>query len=226
MRTLLDNYHAIKKMVLTDYPYFIEWKDESIVPVFERVYTKLVSEHANINNSYYSFNKKGLINLNYLDHYIILGYRLAHALWKNGKEDIAEAIYFSYRLRGQIDLFYKTEIGPYFIPTHALSTVMDSHAQYGGGFRIYNSVHIGPYGIIGKKASEWEHPVFGNFVTIFSHSRIFGKTIIGNNVIISSGTTLINAKIPDNCVVMGTSPNLYFLPLSNSNEIILIRRSN
>jgi serine O-acetyltransferase len=99
--------------------------------------------------------------------------------------------------------------------------VIDSHAKYGKMFRFYNGVHIGPYSIVGNEPSEWIHPVFGDYVTMYNGAKVFGKTVVGNNVIISPNTIVINETIPDNCVVSGKSPNLYFMKLRVPNSAIL-----
>jgi serine acetyltransferase len=228
-------YYGMKKIVCMDYPYELNWDDKILFEDFSIVYNSLIAEHGHIVNSYYSENGRGLVKLNYLDHYVILGYRFANYLYKKvnvnkegpyarggGAEDVFEAVYYSIRIRGSIDLFYKTEIGPYFIPVHAIGAVIDSHAKYGKLFLIYNGVHIGPYNVTGKDPSDWAHPIIGDYVTLLGNSRVFGSSVIGNNVIVSTGTVIINEVVPDNCVISGISPNLYFMPLKikNSNKLI------
>ena len=129
------------------------------------------------------------------------------------------------RCRCSIDLFYKAEIGPYFLPNHALGTDIDSHAKYGKLFFVMNDVHTGPYNITGAAPSEQSHPIIGDYVTLCSKCSIFGKTIIGNNVVVSNNTLIMNEEIPDNCIVYGQSPNLYFVPLKtkNSNKLFTIK---
>jgi len=216
-----ENYNALKKCVLADFPYFLEWDDTILTQYFSEIYKVVITEHSKIRNPYYSENGIGLIRLNFLDHYVILTYRFANCLYKNNLLDVAEAIYYSMRVRGSIDLYFTTEIGSYFIPTHSLGAVVDSHAKYGCLLKLYNGVHIGPQDIIGKPPSEWEHPVIGDYVTLLANSHVYGRSVIGNNVIVSSGTVIINDEIPDNCIVFGTSPNLYFMPLRNKNSSLL-----
>lgn len=220
--TSKENYTALRKCVIADYPYPLEWDDSLVLPIFEDVYDDLVEQHKHINNRYYSRDGEGLLLLNYIDHYVILCHRFANKLWKTGMSAYAEAVYYSLRNRGNIDLYYTTEIGPYFIPAHSLGTCMDSHATYGKLFRIYNGCHLGPYSIVGKEPSEWKHPVIGDYVTMLSGSRVYGNSKIGNNVIISVNTVVINEEIPDNCIVSGISPNLVFQRLKVPNCDTLI----
>lgn len=215
-------YLGIKKCITNDYPYDLNWDDTMVYPIFLAVYNKVIEENSHIQNSYYSNEGKGILRLEYLDHYVIICFRFANQLFYDGNLKLADSVYYSMRIRGNIDLFYRANIGEYFMPTHALGTVMDSHSTYGKLFKIYNGVHIGPYSIVGKEPSRWEHPKFGDFVTVLSHSKIFGNTKIGNNVIISSNSIIINEEIPDNCIVSGKSPDLYFLPLKIENSLCIL----
>ncbi len=214
------DYKAIKKCVISDFPYDIEWNDSLIKPIFSDVYNLLLEEHAHIDNVYYSKTGCGIINLGFLDHYAIIAYRFSRLLWLKGMTELADAVYYSLRVRCSIDLYYKADIGPYFIPTHSLGTCIDAHAKYGKMFRIYNGCHIGPYNIVGLAPKDWMHPVFGDNVTLLRGSQVYGKTIIGNNVILSINTVVINEDIPDNCIVSGVSPNLYFKKLKTINSFI------
>lgn len=210
MRTREENFWAIRKCVLTDYPYSIEWEDREVQNIFNVTYDDVIEQHSHINNHYYNDGITGLINLNFLDHYVILAYRFSNALWKEGLISYAEAVYYSLRVRGNIDLYYTTEIDSFFLPTHSLGTIVDSHVKYGKLFRLYNGCHIGPYNILGLPPKEWKHPIIGDNVTMLGGSKIFGNTIIGNNVTLSVNTIVINEEVPDNCIVSGISPNLIF----------------
>lgn len=213
-------YEAVKKCILIDYPYEIEWLDDVAFLFFQDVYNKVIEDHSHINNPYYSNEQGGRLLLNYLDHYAILCFRYANHLWAKGLSMLADAVYYSMRIRCSLDLYYTSSIGECFMPVHALGTIMDSHASYGKHFKIYDGCHIGPYSIIGKDPKEWVHPKFGDYVTMLAHSTVYGNSVIGNNVIISSGTTIINEEIPDNCIVSGASPNLVFQKLRISNKLI------
>lgn len=215
------NYHGLKKCVLMDYPYQIDWDDDSFRQLFHICHTKLLEEHSRIANPYYSNTEGGIIRLDFLDHYVILCFRFSKLLADSGYVKHADAVYYSLRMRGGIDLYYRANIGAYFIPTHALSAVLDSHSKYGVLFKVYNGVHIGPYSIIGNNPQTWEHPEFGDYVTILAHSKIYGNTKIGNNVIVAANTVIVNEEIPDNCIVSGVSPNLYFMPLKVKNSVLL-----
>ena len=73
-------------------------------------------------------------------------------------------------------------------------------AQYGDYFLYYQGCTVG-----GNKS---QYPVIGEHVTMFSNSKILGNSHIGNNVIISASTYIINQNIPDNSIVFGMSPDI------------------
>ena len=216
-------YNALKKMVLADFPYEMQINDVEIFPIFKEVYSNVKKQHSKIRNKFYT-NKDGdgIIDFKFLDHYLIFCFRMANYIYKNyANVELAEAIYYSSRIRTSTDLYYPAEIDDYFIPAHSLGTVMDSRAKYGKLFKIYNGVHIGPYNIQGVDPKDWKHPKIGDAVTLLANSSVYGNTEIGNNVIVSVGAKIINEIIPSNCVVIGQSPNLFVLPIVENNFDLL-----
>jgi serine O-acetyltransferase len=214
------NYEALVRMVERDSPYELpaDALDRDTQDLFEMVHEELARQHSRIKNRYYALDGTGIINLSYLDHYLLLCFRFGHALHKNGiKAELADAVYYSGRMRTACDIYFKSEIGPYFLPSHPIGTIIDSRAVYGRGLRLYNAVHIGPYSIAGKPPSEWTHPVFGDGVIIYAKASVYGSSVIGNNVTITPGTTIINETIPDDCIVFGSSPELKAMPNKHNN---------
>lgn len=43
---------------------------------------------------------------------------------------------------------------------------------------------------------------------MFANSSVIGKCQLGNNIILSAGTKVVNQNIPSNTIVFGESPNL------------------
>jgi serine O-acetyltransferase len=215
-------YDAFKKIVESDYPYPSLFKDEYFFDIFKKIYLEILEEHSHISNNYYSIKGRGILNLLFMDHFLILCHRLAHYIYIKGLDiALSEAIYYSARLRTSTDIFYRANIGKYFMPTHPLGSVIDSHSTYGIGFKLYNGVHIGPYDIVGKDFSNWKHPKFGDGVILFGGSSVYGETIIGDNVIVSAGSLIINEEIPSDCIVMGSSPRLMVKPNTQNNLSII-----
>ena len=68
--------------------------------------------------------------------------------------------------------------------------------------------------VISMPLKETTTRVFGNTTL----STILGESKIGNNVILSSGSLVKDARIPDNSIVFGQSPNL-IIKQKSSDEI-------
>ena len=89
--------------------------------IFKKVYIEVIEEHSHICNNYYAIGGKGFLNLLYMDHFLILCYRVAHCLYIEYSDTyLADAIYYSARVRTSTDIFYRAKIGKYFMPTHHL----------------------------------------------------------------------------------------------------------
>ena len=226
-----QNFSGLVKSVISDYPYplhtyFNDAKpneplsdlQNQVYTLFKSVFSDLIRQHGLIKNTVYSRDGVGYIDLKYLDHYLILCHRFANQIFRSGlHQEVADAVYYSSRIRTSSDFFYRTEIGECFMPVHPIGTLIDSHAIYGKGLKIYNGVHIGPNKAFGIKPSEMTHPQFGDGVILLANSTIYGNTKIGNNVIVSARSVIIDEEIPSNCIVMGESPNLKALPNKHNN---------
>ena len=77
---------------------------------------------------------------------------------------------------------------------HSYSTYLNAQ-KIGKNFVVKNCVTVGTKGTD-------EKPIIGDNVEINVNSVVFGKIVVGNNVIIGAGTVL-NKSVPDNAVVIG-----------------------
>lgn len=102
------------------------------------------------------------------------------------------------------DLFYAIDLPEVFMLEHPLASVM-GRAQYGNNFFFYQGCTVG--GNTGINGNTY-YPHIDDNVLMLSNSSIIGKSIIGKNVILASGCTIINECIPNNSLVFGKSPSL------------------
>lgn len=100
-----------------------------------------------------------------------------------------------------VDWFYAIDLPTHFLCEHPVGSVLGK-AKYGDRLLIYQGTTVG--GSI--KDDVLCYPSFGDNVIMFSNSSVLGNTTIGENVMISAGTTVINDTIPSNCIVFGKSP--------------------
>ncbi len=138
--------------------------------------------------------------------WMIFLYRLAHEIYiQNGASTPKEAdqIYYLNKIMHSNDWFYAVDLPVHFLCEHPLGSVL-GRAQYGDYLFVYQGTTVGGNRSKGKLC----YPVLGDNVILFANSTVLGDTHIGNNVVVSAETYIINEDVPDNSIVFGCSPNL------------------
>lgn len=149
-------------------------------------------------NKYYQLDK--LFSTFHSAQYCVLLYYLSRVMFKeDGCEKNAEKIYLLNKIINSVDLFYEIDLPSIFGVEHPLGSVM-GRADYSDYLFFYQGCTIG--------GSNTNYPTIGKNLLMYSDSKILGKCKIGNNVILSANTYIINSDIPDNCIVYGSGPNL------------------
>lgn len=146
--------------------------------------------------------------------YSVFLYYLSNLLAKNGGTDKkvpkeAEMVYYLNKIMHANDWFYMVELPKYFLAEHPIGSAM-GRARYGDHLFIYQGVTVGA----NRKDGILYHPTLGDNVLMYANSTILGDSHIGNNVIVSADSYLINETIPDNCIVFGRSPDITIKPAS------------
>ena len=113
-----------------------------------------------------------------------------------------------------IDLYYDIDLPSIFHLQHPMGTIL-GRAKYGQFLSVAQGVTVGK--------NKMKTAKFGDFVTLYPQSMVIGNSIIGNNVIISAGTIVKDAIIPDNSIVFGISPNLIIKEKSKKDIYNIIR---
>lgn len=90
-------------------------------------------------------------------------------------------------------LRYGMPVGKNLQMEHAYNTFLNA-VSIGDNFSCFHNVTIGQKG--GRL------PIIGNNVTVSCGASILGDVVIGNNVIIGAGCVVVH-DIPDNCTVIG-----------------------
>ncbi len=136
-------------------------------------------------------------------HWMIFLYRLSKQLYENGGGSSADQVYYLNKIMHSNDWFYGIDLPKHFLCEHPLGSVL-GRAQYGDHFFVYQGTTVGG----NRKGERIMYPQIGNNVVLFANSTVLGNTQIGDNVLVSSDSYLINETIPDNCIVFGRSPNI------------------
>ena len=91
-----------------------------------------------------------------------------------------------------VDIFYAVDLPEVWGIEHPLGSVM-GRAKYGDRFFFYQGCTIGGNGT--------NYPELGHDVVMFSNSKVLGKSHIGNNVILSANSYVIDCDVPDDSIV-------------------------
>lgn len=153
------------------------------------------------------FFKDGIVQFSPLisTQWMIFLYRLSHEIFvqSGGTAPEADQVYYLNKAMHALDWFYAIDLPVHFLCEHPLGSVL-GRAQYGDHFFVYQGTTVGGNRSHGKL----QYPVIGDNVILYANATVLGDTHIGNNVVVSAGTYLINEEIPDNCIVFGKSPDI------------------
>lgn len=156
-------------------------------------------------NKYYIRDGEIYFSTYHSGQYCIFLYLLSRQVYLNDPKNtaLADKIYYLNRTLNGLDIFYEVEMPEAFHLDHPLGSVM-GRAKYGNNFTFAQQCTVGNnHGIF---------PVIGENVQMLSGAKILGKSLIGNNVLISANTYIKDADIPENSLVFGSSPNLVIKP--------------
>ena len=135
------------------------------------------------------YKKRGFSVLN-TSVYATFLYYLAHRIGTIGGTQLADKLYYLNKILNSVEWYWNIELPQHFIVEHPIGSVLGK-ARYGNYFSIYQGVTVGER--LSKDIVEW--PTLGHHV-------------IGNWVIMSAYSRVINEDIPDSCIVFGQSPSL------------------
>ena len=168
-----------------------------------------------INSKYYYNNGIVQFSTNHADQYTLFLWYLSNAIYRYAKDthdvlehECAEQIFYLNRVMNSCNWFYAIELPEHFYVEHPIGSVL-GRASYGDYLCIYHGVTIG--GSF-DKSGNIIYPTIGNKVTCFANSSILGNSLIGDNVVIAANTIVVNKKIPDNCLVIGSGNDILIKP--------------
>ena len=135
------------------------------------------------------------------DQHAMFLYYLSNTVFeKGGPLPVAEKAYALNKALHGLDVFYEVELPAVFALVHPVGTVL-GRATYGDYFCAYQNVSVGA-------DLDGNHPTFGDGVVMYGGSRVAGKTTIGDNCLVSAGTSILAGDIPSDHVAYGQHPNV------------------
>ena len=129
---------------------------------------------------------------------VMLNYRVAHKLYKNGHYFLARWISQRAVRKTGIEIHPGAQIGENFFIDHGNGVIIGETAVVGNNVTLYQGVTLGGTG----KEHGKRHPTVGDNVMISAGAKIIGSFRIGENSKIGAGSVVIE-EVPPNCTVVG-----------------------
>lgn len=103
------------------------------------------------------------------------------------------------------DIYYEVKIPDIWFFDHPHGSVM-GRAEYSDYFTFSQCCTVGN--------NKRKYPRFGRYVSMMSGSKILGDCRIGDHVIMSANSYVVDTDVPSNCIVFGSSPNIKIHPIT------------
>lgn len=187
-----DNCSEAKVKILKQYGATVLRSDHR---VGSGSHIRMVNEILNNNKDNYIFIDQFSNQANPQTHY--------HSVYKKGFYSHAKLISENAKIKTGIEIHPACTIGKRFVLDHGIGTVIGETCHIGDDCYILQSVILGSSKIANNKNGK-HHPSIGNPVQPGRFVTIVGDITIGNNVKISSHTT-VKKSIPANTKIINTS---------------------
>lgn len=128
----------------------------------------------------------------------IQSYRVAHALWQEGRRDLARFFQMRASEVYGVDIHPAARIGKGVMIDHAHSIVIGETAVVGDNVSMLHSVTLGGTG----KEEEDRHPKIGDGVLIGAGAKVLGNIKVGHCSRIAAGSVVL-AEVPPCKTVAG-----------------------
>lgn len=137
------------------------------------------------------------------DQYAAFLYLLANTIHRQGGDErVAAKLYGLNKALHALDVFYAVELPAIFCFVHPVGTVI-GRGRFQDYFCAYQNVTVGG-------DLDGNLPCLGRGVVMYGGSRVVGRSTLGDNVLVSAGTSILGTDVPANSVVSGASPALAF----------------
>ena len=133
--------------------------------------------------------------------YPIFLYFLSHTIYTMSLADpgrIKDRLYCLNKCLHGCSIFYKVTLPPVFFTTYASQVVL-ANTIYGDYFLAYQGVTVGSF--------KDRVPIIGGKVILMPNVIVSGSSIVGDNVVISTGVRVINRPVPDDTIAFQGSGN-------------------
>lgn len=164
---------------------------------------------ARIHNKYYQIDGEVHFSPLMTDQYATFLYFLANTVFRDGHNaEMAGRLYGLNKALHGLDVYYEVEMPRVFFLVHCLGTVL-GRAQYGEFLVVYQGVTVGGN-------LNYEYPVIGSKVALFSNSSVLGKSVVHDGTLVSAGAALMDVDVPPGQVCFGRHPREQWKPAHRS----------
>ena len=203
MKTSLSHHNIfiyIKGLLNSNFPDGKNIDDEHLRKMVDMGLARLQYSFSKVKDKYFSENDNPLFNHLNSDHMVVLLYYIANSGFKlNFDKTTLEKIYYLNKIMHSVDIFYSVNLPDIFCVAHPLNTIL-GHAKYSDYFYVYQNVTVG-------STDEGIYPTIGRGVALYSNTSIIGNCKIGDNVVMTANSSVINKNIPNDSMVTGYYPN-------------------
>lgn len=128
----------------------------------------------------------------------VQSHRIAHALWQEGRRDLASFLQMRSSETFGVDIHPGARIGRGIMIDHAHSIVVGETAVIGDNVSMLHSVTLGGTG----KEDEDRHPKIGNGVLIGAGAKVLGNIKVGDCSRVAAGSVVLE-NVPTQVTVAG-----------------------
>ena len=188
--------HQIKNL------FFIEESEgNAIKKVLPLVLIKTENCFKFSSNKYYIKDGSAFFSIYHSGQYCIFLYFLARQIFLDFPKarTLADKIYFLNKTLNGLDLYYEVVMPKVFNLDHPVGSVM-GRASYGENFTFSQLCTVGN--------NKGVFPEIGENVQMLSGSKVLGRCVIGDNVILSANSYIKDENVPSDSIVFGSSPLL------------------
>lgn len=171
---------------------------ERVKEVYTQVLERLEICFSHVNNKYYHNNGEVIFNPLHVSQWTVFLYIMANELSKKSNTDICDMIYGLNKMVSSADIFYGVEMPKIWFCDHPQGSVM-GRAKYSDFFTFSQGCTVGN--------NKGIYPVFDEHVTMFSNSKVIGNSHIGDHVIFSANSYVIDMDIPSYSIVFDAAPH-------------------
>lgn len=170
-----------------------------VLPIIEHSSEHLYNCFSKIPTKHFRKNENVYFNHLQSDQYAMFLSILSRQSYLLKNDQIATKIYYLNKILHSIDVYFRTKLPEVFLFVHPLGSIL-GRAKFSNYFIMYQNCTVG---CLNKDI----FPIFMGKTIMYAYSSVLGECIIGDNVCIASGTSVINTNIPSNTIVMGEYPN-------------------